>query len=457
MTRIFNPTSPVLILTVDTNHKTKEKESKEFNPDDSFRFSGIDENVSQNLVKTRAEIFQLLKENKIRWPDDEDELFINQSLRNGKDFFGNDENARYLPAVSRLAGGVYGAMGERGKDFLIHSPHHFLIVSAAYGLLMPFEPIQFYSCQFGDYNLTYDKWTQDNQISELLINYINKYKIKRIFDFTYCSTLSYHNSLNWSHINQKTGTEIFHGYHRWGKGDAALDFFGVYIRDHMLLSPAKNLMELKPDNWQEDHIFTTEKKQFEKKKPIDENEFAKILAKGETGTVEFKARALWSLDPPKSVREKPPSNEEMKFGAKASKIIITKTIAAFLNSDGGNLVIGIFENKNDDHNDHIVGIERDYSYLEDRCMDGYQRMVIDTILKPFLDSDFFPHFSKFISIEFEKVQGKTVCWIKIKKSDSPVFVEFGKEEMFFIRTGPETRELRGKREVLNYISRHFKL
>ena len=38
MTRIFNPTSPVLILTVDTNHKSKEKESKEFNSDDSFRF-----------------------------------------------------------------------------------------------------------------------------------------------------------------------------------------------------------------------------------------------------------------------------------------------------------------------------------------------------------------------------------------------------------------------------------
>jgi len=166
---------------------------------------------------------------------------------------------------------------------------------------------------------------------------------------------------------------------------------------------------------------------------------------------------LWSLDPPKSVREKPPSNEEMKFGAKASKIIIAKTIAAFLNSDGGNLVIGIFENKNDSLDDHIVGIERDYRFLKDRCIDGYHRMIIDSILKPFLDSDFFPHFSKFISIEFKKVNGKTVCWIKVKKSDKPVFVVFGKDEMFFVRTGPETRELGGTREVFNFISRNFKL
>ncbi|MDO8873419.1 MAG: putative DNA binding domain-containing protein [Methanoregula sp.] len=456
MARIYIPTSPVLILTVDTNHKTKEKESNEYNPDDSFRFSGISENTGQNLSKTRAEIFHLLKENKIRWPDDKDELFINQSLLNGKDFFGNDDNARYLPAVSRLSGGVYGSMGERGKDFLLHSPHHFLIVSAAYGLLMPFESIQFYSCQFGDNNLTYEKWTQKNLISELLIDYINKYKIKRIFDFTYCSTLAYHECLNWPLINQKTGSEIFHGYHKWGKGDAALDYFGVYILDHMLLSPTQNLMELESNAWHHDHIFTIERKLFETKKPVNDNEFIRILADGENESVEFKARALWSLDPQKPVREKPPSNDEMKYGAKASKIIIAKTIAAFLNTDGGNLIVGIFENKNDDHDDHIVGIERDYAYLEDRCIDGYQRMVIDTILKPFFENDFFPHFSKFISIDFKKVQGKTVCWIKVKKSHHPVFVIFGKDEMFFVRTGPETRELRGKREVLNFISNHFK-
>ena len=135
----------------------------------------------------------------------------------------------------------------------------------------------------------------------------------------------------------------------------------------------------------------------------------------------------WS---PKTVREKPPSNDEIKYGAKASKIIIAKTIAAFLNKDGGNLVIGIFENKNDNQNDHIIGIERDYAYLEDRCTDGYQRMIIDSILKPFLDRDFFPHFSKFISIEFEKVQGKTVCWIKVKKSEALFLLNSGKRRCF---------------------------
>lgn len=455
MTGTFNPTSPVLIITVDTNHKTKENESKQYNSQDGICFSGISTDNVAALTKYRREIFPLLKENKIHWPEDENELFINQSLRNGKDFFGNDEDAQYLPAISRLIGGVFGAMGERRKELIQTSAHHFLVVSAAYGLLTPFEPIQYYSCQFGDYNATYDIWTRQNQISELLIDYIQKHGIKRIFDFTYCSTFAYHECFDWSLISKKTGSDIFHAYHRWGKGDAALIFFGSFIRDRIIPAATNDLMAMQPDTWYSDHTFTVERRKFERKPRSEDEEFAELLKNGETENVEFKSRACWSLDSVRPVPEKPPSPEEKKYGVQASKFIIAKTIAAFLNTDGGNLVIGLLENKNDQVKDHILGIERDYIYLEDRCVDGYQRMIIDSILKPYFDRDFFYQFSKFVSFAFKKVNDKTLCWIKIKKADNPIFITSGKEDMFFIRTGPETRELKGKKETWNYISRHF--
>ena len=358
MARTRTPASPVLILTVDTNHKTREQESREYNPADGFLASGIDDRAGQVLIRNRQELFRLLKEDRIRWPDDENELFLNRSLLPGKDFFLTDENARYLPAVSRLSGGVFGAMGERGRDLLRRSPHHVLIVSAAYGLLAPFEPVQFYRCQFGDYNLAYETWTREDQVSLLLAGYITRHAIQRVFDFTYCSTLACHDCFNWPLVTEKSGAEVLHGYHRWGKGDAALDFFGVFIRDHMLAAPAGDLLDLLPGMWHHDHMFTPERKAYAKKPLTADDEFARLLA-GETDTVEFKARALWSLDPPDPARKTPLSPDEMRYGAKASKLILAKTIAAFLNSEGGNLVIGVLENKDDGEDDHIVGIERD--------------------------------------------------------------------------------------------------
>ena len=70
----FNPTCPVLIITVDTNHKTKENESKQNNPQDGICFSGISDNSIAALSKNRMEIFRLLKDNKVRWPEDENDL-----------------------------------------------------------------------------------------------------------------------------------------------------------------------------------------------------------------------------------------------------------------------------------------------------------------------------------------------------------------------------------------------
>ena len=49
-----------------------------------------------------------------------------------------------------------------------------------------------------------------------------------------------------------------------------------------------------------------------------------------------------------------------------------KTIAAFLNSEGGHLVIGFKEGK-DGNKDEIIGVEVEFSKLKDPSIDGYRR------------------------------------------------------------------------------------
>jgi len=62
--------------------------------------------------------------------------------------------------------------------------------------------------------------------------------------------------------------------------------------------------------------------------------------------------------------------------------MIAKTIAGFLNTEGGNLVIGIRENKGGAPNE-IIGIESEYPKLRDPCADGYRRILIDEIIRKF--------------------------------------------------------------------------
>ena len=101
---------------------------------------------------------------------------INRELKKGSDFSfqSPDGDVEYLPAIDRYRGGFYGGLEDSGRELIKTSKHHFLILSACYGLLRAFEPIQYYACQFGDKNEAYRLWTQNNFISNLLIDYIQK-------------------------------------------------------------------------------------------------------------------------------------------------------------------------------------------------------------------------------------------------------------------------------------------
>ena len=178
------------------------------------------------------------------------------------------------------------------------------------------------------------------------------------------------------------------------------------------------------------------------------------IEQGENHHIEFKSGALWSskLNNHDIKTYKPASKELHAYGKAASKIIISKTVASLLNSDGGTLIIGVKENKNE-NTDEIIGVETEFHYLKDPCQDGYRRMLID-IVKDYFPANIFNHINQYIQIKFEEVSGNLVCGITAIKSNQRVFLKLNKVDHFFIRTDASTRELVGE-EVLDYCERRF--
>lgn len=117
-----------------------------------------------------------------------------------------------------------------------------------------------------------------------------------------------------------------------------------------------------------------------------------------------------------------------------------KTIAAFLNSGGGSLLIGVRDDGT------IEGIESDNFENQDRFSLHFWA-VVETLLG--LDN------SPYIKTSFETLDGRTVCQVKCSKSPRPVFLRpAGKPEEFYIRIGPKSVQL-SIEKALTYIGHRF--
>ena len=180
-----------------------------------------------------------------------------------------------------------------------------------------------------------------------------------------------------------------------------------------------------------------------------------VIKSGESHYVEFKSSALWSKDLTQEEINVPKSNEIKNYRRDASKFIIARTMAAFLNSDGGAIVIGIKENKERNGENELIGIDGEFNKLKDSNVDGYRRMIVDEILRKYLPSEIVHHIAEYITISFPLVDGMTLCWIRVKRSDRNVFIKTsGKEPIFFIKLESEIMELKSN-ELVDYCKKRF--
>ena len=190
---------------------------------------------------------------------------------------------------------------------------------------------------------------------------------------------------------------------------------------------------------------------------LDNNAFSslkELIDEGENHNIEFKSSALWSskLTADDIKNYQPQSKELHTYGKITSKVIIAKTIAAFLNTSGGTLVIGVKENKNG-QKDEIIGVEPDFEFIKDKDQDGYRRMIVD-LIKDYFPSNIFNHFDQYIRINFETISQQTICGITALKSDQKVFLNIKNKDHFYIRTGASSRELLGE-GIVDYCDKRF--
>jgi hypothetical protein len=151
---------------------------------------------------------------------------------------------------------------------------------------------------------------------------------------------------------------------------------------------------------------------------------------GEGNNIEFKQTLRWDIN-------------EKKINKDLEKVVI-KSIAGFLNSKGGTLLIGVADKKT------IFGLEKDYQTLPKKNDDGFENHLIQLI-----KSSIGINFMKFVSIDFIEIKSKEICYIRIKSADKPVFVTNGEHEDFYVRSGNATNSL-GIKDSVNYISDRYK-
>ena len=123
---------------------------------------------------------------------------------------------------------------------------------------------------------------------------------------------------------------------------------------------------------------------------------------------------------------------------------VLKTIAAFLNTEGGDLLIGIADDGTP------VGIDADRLETDDRFM-GHLAQVVRNGLGD--------RASTCIDPKTQIVAGKTVCVVSCQRSPEPVYlswegIESAAEGDFFVRSGPGTVKLSAE-DAEEYIKTRF--
>ncbi len=148
---------------------------------------------------------------------------------------------------------------------------------------------------------------------------------------------------------------------------------------------------------------------------LDKNLTA-LISKGEDDDLEFKSSYRYDY-------------RQQKVNKVLENVII-KTIAGFMNSRGGSLLIGVADDGS------IIGLEADYNTLSRKDSDGYTQLLMSAIA----DKMGTPA-CKLVKILFHTHEEKEVCRIIVLPSPMPVYAKDDNQARFYLRTGSGTREL----------------
>ena len=165
--------------------------------------------------------------------------------------------------------------------------------------------------------------------------------------------------------------------------------------------------------------------------PSSKNKIRYFIEQGESQYIEFKPSVKW--------------NYKLKQPDKDAGEIIAKSVAGFLNTKGGTLLIGVADDGT------LLGLKKDFdtfSNKEGKNQDTHQQHLINL----FGTKLGLTTISKYIIITYEKEDDELVCLVSVKASKSPVYLY---DDKFYIRVGNTTREPLNTKEAHDYINEHF--
>jgi len=148
-------------------------------------------------------------------------------------------------------------------------------------------------------------------------------------------------------------------------------------------------------------------------------EVKELIARGESKTLEFKSTLRWNL------------KENCKDALQVTHAVV-KTIAAFLNTEGGDLIIGV-----NDAGD-VVGIELDQFDSSDKFLLHLTQVVRNGL---------GDRAGTCIDPRVQKLNGNSVCLVTCQRSPEPVFLKWSgvtpdaPEGDFYVRSGPGSVKL----------------
>lgn len=156
-------------------------------------------------------------------------------------------------------------------------------------------------------------------------------------------------------------------------------------------------------------------------------DIGKLIITGEGHQVNFKPNLLF--------------NHKTGKGGISIKAIIAKTIAGFLNADGGILFIGLTDKK------LIQGIGHDYSLANGKAPQVFFRLEFDQMVEHFLTMSVKSN----ISGEFLNIEGQDIFIVTVfPNKKRPIFLNGQEDKEFYVRGDLSTKRIFDIEEIARY-------
>lgn len=167
------------------------------------------------------------------------------------------------------------------------------------------------------------------------------------------------------------------------------------------------------------------------------NQIKEIIKQGEGAHLEFKSTLRYDL-------------KEKKLNKQLEKVVL-KSIAAFNNSAGGMLLLGV------DDTGKVLGLKKDYQTLRKADRDGFELH-----LRSLISQAYGENFAlRQIEVYFPCLGKEEVCVLKIKKGRHPLYTSVidknggSKREKFYIRLGNSSQAIDKPSDIIVYQKERF--